>query len=225
MLYSNRVMNWIAQKVSSRVNGCNHNAIISHPTKSYLFAKRIMDIVLAVIFLILTFPTLLLISIFVKISSKGPAIIKVERYGKNHAKYYSYKFKTMTKTPQNEEPANSQLSKLILTNLGYFLWRTGLNELPSLINVLLGDISLVGRSFVVDYLITNGKVTGNEIEKLINLKPGMLSLWMLSLDRQKIDSERIICFDIYYYNNCSLLLDLKIIVCSVIILSGTVSKY
>ena len=109
-----------------------------------LFVKRMFDIIISLLMIILFSPVLLLMAVLIKIESKGPAIYKQQRVGKNEKLFTAYKFRTMyqnssignLKAPQKGDPR--------VTKIGYFLRKTSLDELAQLFNVLNNTMSIIG---------------------------------------------------------------------------------
>lgn len=111
----------------------------------YTKVKRTIDIILSFSGLVMLSPILLLIIIFIKLDSKGPAIFKQKRYGKDSEFFYIYKFRTMTIDAPKDTPTHLlERDYTWTTPVGKFLRRTDLDELPQLLNILKGDMSFVG---------------------------------------------------------------------------------
>lgn len=174
----------------------------------YPYLKRIFDMVLAGMILLVTWPLFLIIAIAIKKDSPGPVFFKHERVGKNGAFFMIYKFRSMytNSNPHAVNPMDAKDPRV--TPVGRFLRKTSLDELPQLINVLKGEMSFVGprpeMPFIVAYY--------NDIQKerLRNL-PGITGLWQLSGDRKKAIHENM-DYDLYYNRNMSFFLDLAILI-------------
>ncbi|MED0717290.1 sugar transferase [Aeribacillus composti] len=182
-----------------------------------------MDIVGAIIGLILTSPLFLIISIFYLFGdSKGPIFFKQIRVGKHGKKFYIYKFRSMIIKAEEKLKADKELYEKYLrnnyklephedpriTNLGRFLRKTSLDEIPQLINVLKGEMSLVGpRPVVVEEL----REYGDRVNEFLSIKPGMTGYWAVS-GRSNIDYPERVDLELYYVYNQSLYLDVKIII-------------
>lgn len=220
MLISNRLLSLMANKINLFVSDKIELIILREPSKSYLIFKRIFDIVMSAIFILLLTPLFIIISILIKMTSDGPILFSIERIGLNGKPYRRFKFRTMTIKNIDAESDIPIRQDSRLSKIGKLLRQTTLDELPALINVFKGDISLVGRS---DIII---KSYDEEIKKhLLKIKPGLVSMWVLSTDRQSFNTDRIPQFDIYYYNNCSFLLDITLLFGAVLLSFGTLSKY
>lgn len=119
--------------------------------------KKTLDYILAIIVLILFSPIFLIIVVFIKFGSKGSAIYKQERIGKNGNPFYIYKFRTMFVGSEKDGPSLSRLNDPRVTSIGKILRKTRLDELPQFFNILKGEMSLVGprpeRKFYIDQII------------------------------------------------------------------------
>jgi lipopolysaccharide/colanic/teichoic acid biosynthesis glycosyltransferase len=175
----------------------------------YDFIKRCFDLMLAFIFLILLSPLFIIISIAVKISSRGPIIYKQERIGKNSKSFVFYKFRSMTYTKAGFLWTDRDDSRI--TELGKILRQTHLDELPQLFNVLKGEMSLIGprpeRTELVEiykqlpnYQIRHSVKPGISGWAQLNFKPST----SLEEAREKLK------YDIYYIENQSFAFDLLI---------------
>ena len=192
-------------------------------SKLYAITKRTMDIVGAIIGLILTSPLFFIISIFYLFGdSKGPIFFKQIRVGKNGKKFYIYKFRSMLVKAEEKLKADKELYEKYLrnnyklephedpriTNLGRFLRKTSLDEIPQLINVLKGEMSLVGPRPVVEEEL---KEYGMEVSKFLSVKPGITGYWQVS-GRSEVGYPERVDVELFYVYNQSLLLDIVILV-------------
>ena len=189
----------------------------------YLFTKRIIDILGGLIGLILLIPVTILIKI-VRIIIKendGPIFYSQMRIGKNDKKFKIYKYRSMIKDAdkvlkkylkENEEARKEfeEFQKLQddprITKFGKFLRKTSLDELPQMLNILKGDLSFVGPRPVVDGEIEKYGIYKN---KFLSVKPGLTGYWQVNGRSDTTYSERI-QMELYYVDNCSLWLDIKI---------------
>jgi sugar transferase EpsL len=167
--------------------------------------KRFFDIVASFIGLFIFSPLLLLMSIIVIIIHGSPIFFKQERPGKHGKPFIFYKFRTMTH--EKDEEGNLLPDKDRLTSFGSFLRKTSLDELPSLFNVLKGDMSLVGpRPLLMQYLPLY-----NDFQKRRHeVKPGITG-WAQINGRNAISWEKKFELDVWYVENQSFLLDMKIL--------------
>jgi O-antigen biosynthesis protein WbqP len=172
------------------------------------FMKRIFDLIMALVLMLILAPLLLLVVLAIRLTSIGPVLFRTRRVGKNSRLFTMYKFRTMRMdTPQL---ATHLLKKpdQFLTPMGGFLRRTSLDELPQLINVLSGDMSLVGPRpalFNQDDLIALRTARGvNE------LTPGITG-WAQVNGRDSLPIAEKVKLDVWYLKNRSFWLDLKVV--------------
>jgi len=171
------------------------------------FIKRVMDLVLSSLMLFLTLPLILLISLIIKLDSKGPAFFKQKRVGKAGKLFRMVKFRTMfVEAPAYEVHPQDRLDPRI-TRAGRFLRRTSLDELPQFWNVLKGDMSIVGPRPEMEFIVEQYDELQRE---RLNVKPGITGLWQISADRALPIHENI-DHDLFYIQNQSPLLDIVII--------------
>lgn len=167
--------------------------------------KRLMDLMLALIGLIILLPFLLLITILVKWKLGSPILFRQQRPGLNGTPFYLYKFRSMS----NEKDNNGRLlpDHQRLTPFGVFLRKYSIDELPQLINVIKGDLSLVGpRPLLMEYL----PLYSEEQASRHLVKPGITG-WAQVNGRNAITWEEKFKLDIWYVKHQSLFLDIKIL--------------
>ena len=172
--------------------------------------KRLFDIIVAFHLLLVTAPIFLTVSILVWYKLGKPILFKQKRPGKDEAIFNLYKFRSMT----NEVDSTGKLlpNNLRLTSFGRFLRSTSLDELPSLINVLKGEMSLVGpRPLLVDYL----PFYNEEQARRHSVRPGITG-WAQVNGRNAIDWDQKLILDVWYIDNQSLYIDLKILIKTII---------
>jgi len=183
-------------------------SIKEYPTSSIKeFFKRLFDILFSACLLLPVAPIMALIALKIKQDSKGPVIFKQKRVGKNGKVFQMYKFRSMyvNTEPYAITPASNTDPRI--TPFGRFLRRTSLDELPQFINVLAGDMSVVGPRPEMEFIVKQYNAVQSQ---RLKVKPGITGLWQISLDRSKPIHE-VIEHDLYYIENQSLWLDLKII--------------
>jgi len=170
------------------------------------YLKRLVDIILSSVAIVVLSPVLLIVAFLVKINLGSPIIFKQKRPGLNEKIFTMYKFRTMTE--ERDEKGELLPNYMRLTKFGRVLRLTSLDELPELFNVLNGDMSLVGpRPLLVEYLPFY-----NEHQKCRHdVRPGISGLAQTN-GRNAISWEEKLAYDIDYVKNVSLLLDLKIII-------------
>ena len=176
--------------------------------------KRLFDIILSLVGLILGLPLFVLIFIGIKLSCKGPIIYKQERIGRHGKPFYIYKFRTMVvNNEQNGLPMLAEPDDQRLTKVGKFLRAHHLDELPQLWNVLKGDMSFIGyrpeRKYFIDQIMEHD----SRYKELYCMRPGITSyatLYNGYTDTMEKMLRRLE-LDLYYMEHQSWLLDLSII--------------
>lgn len=173
-----------------------------------LFLKRALDILVsAVAILFMTvIPVLIIIPIVIKLTSKGPAIYKQNRIGKNGKMFVLYKFRTMI-TEQYDSNGVEIMSEDRITKVGKFLRKTSLDELPQLFNVLNGTMSLIGPRPMLDYQAP--RCIGEENLRF-EMRPGLTGLAQIK-GRNNIWWEERIQYDIEYVKTFTFRLDIVIL--------------
>jgi len=198
-------------------------------SSSARIVKRTLDLFIAALACVLLFPFWLLIALLIKLDSKGPVFYTQERVGMDGRLFLLYKFRTMQAGADSEvhreyqrafiagraeanlgnehKPTYKLLSDPRITRVGKLLRRTSLDEVPQLLNVLSGDMSLVGPRPPIPY-----EVEAYELwhRKRLDMKPGLTGLWQVS-GRNRLPFEEMVRLDLFYIENWSLLLDIKII--------------
>ena len=189
---------------------CSQASINKEKTKNvgiYFKVKRLMDCIMSLIGIILLIPVFIIIVFLIKIDSKGPAIFRQERYGKNKKPFYIYKFRTMRlDAPKNVSTKELNDSKKYITKIGAFLRRTSLDELPQLFNILLGQMSIVGPRPVV--LKEKKLIVAREQYGANDVKPGITG-WAQINGRDRLSAKEKAELDGFYVENIGFLMDLK----------------
>ncbi len=172
------------------------------------FFKRIIDVIISIISLILLSPLFLITAILIKIDSSGPIFFRYERIGKDEKPFQPFKFRTMKKGAIKQGLGyNIAEDDERITKVGKFFRKWGIDELPQLINVIKGEMSLVGPRPTLRYQVEK---YNNFQRKRLSVKPGITS-WALIHGRNLLTWEEKIRYDVEYIQNWNLLLDLKII--------------
>ena len=174
----------------------------------YSISKRTMDIVSSLVGLILLSPLFLLVAILIKLDSKGPIIFKQIRIGKNSKPFYIYKFRSMKIDAPNLSTEEFINASDFTTKVGKFIRKTSIDELPQLVNILKGDMSIVGPRPVIER-----EVRLLEIRKECNVDsilPGITGLAQIN-GRDNIDDYEKVKYDFEYLSKRNLVLDIKII--------------
>ena len=194
-------------------------------SKKYLYKiiKTIFDLFFSLIILIVGLPIFLIIASLIKLSSRGPIFYLQERIGKNKKTFNCIKFRTMH--PEAEDilenliTNNEKLRKEFeethklkndprITNIGKFLRKTSLDEIPQFLNVIKMEMSIIGPRPIVKNEIQK---YGKSYIKVISIKPGITGLWQVS-GRNNLSYKRRVILDCLYVDNVSPLLDLRIII-------------
>jgi lipopolysaccharide/colanic/teichoic acid biosynthesis glycosyltransferase len=150
----------------------------------------------------------LIVAIGIKIDSEGPVFFRHDRVGKDGKIFKMYKFRTMCSNVEPYAVNPLDHDDLRITRLGWYLRRMSLDELPQLINVLKGEMSLVGPRPEMPFIVAEY----NEIHKeRLKAVPGITGLWQLSGDRSKAIHENM-DYDLYYIRNMSFFLDIAILI-------------
>ena len=194
------------------------------------FIKRVFDILIALIAFVMLAPIWILTALIIKFDSRGAVLFKQERVGMDGRKFLCYKFRTMKADADEEihraayrknieglteanagDAANPVFGKVKndprITKFGKFLRRTSLDELPQFLNVLRGEMSVVGARPPIPYEVEDYEI---KHRRRLDMKPGITGLWQVS-GRNRLTFEEMVQIDLYYIENWSLWLDLKII--------------
>jgi exopolysaccharide biosynthesis polyprenyl glycosylphosphotransferase len=173
----------------------------------YELIKKLGDVIASLVLLILTAPFFGVITWLIRRDSPGPALFTQERVGRDGHVFRMYKFRTMhVGTPTYEcSPTTSDDPRI--TRVGRYLRRTSLDELPQLLNVLRGDMCLVGPRPEMPFIVS--RYTERERQRL-QVKPGITGLWQLSADRAYLIHENI-QYDLYYLQNRCFFMDVAIL--------------
>lgn len=185
-----------------------------------LFSKRAIDLAGAITGLILLSPLLVLVAILIKLDSPGPALFFQRRHGFNHTPFRIIKFRTMTVLDDGPHVRQATANDPRVTRIGHFLRRCNIDELPQLLNVIWGDMSIVGPR-------PHAMVHNHEFERQIalyarrhNVKPGITGWAQVNGLRGPTDTEEKLCnrvdHDLYYIDNWSVWFDLYIMVMTVV---------
>lgn len=181
--------------------------------------KRIFDVLFSSIGLVLIFPLLLIVIVAIKVDSKGPAIYRQRRVGKNGKYFTMYKFRSMVTNAddlldqlKDKNECDGPVFKISndprLTKVGIFIRKYSIDELPQIINILKGDMSIVGPR---PPLINEVEQYTEYEYKRLSVKPGLTCYWQIS-GRSDISFQHWIELDLKYINERSLWTDAKIII-------------
>jgi Undecaprenyl-phosphate galactose phosphotransferase WbaP len=211
---------WMSVRDMDGIFGLASSQKLKIPMNSFI--KRFLDISVVITGGLVILPFLLIITLLIRITSKGPALYTQNRIGLKGKEFKTYKFRTMVldsdkqlqqileKNPKIREEWNS--SQKIkddprITKFGRFLRKTSLDEFPQLINVLRGEMSLVGPRPIVQNEISK---YGEDFERIFSVKPGITGLWQVSGRSDTCYADRI-SFDTYYLQNWSIWMDLWVL--------------
>ena len=185
----------------------------------YRFFKRLFDVVMSVLAIIVLSPVYLVIAILIKCDSRGPVFYKHHRLGKNGKPFGMYKFRSMVvdadkklgELPdemQEEYEENYKISDdPRVTKIGRFLRKTSLDEIPQFINVIKGEISLVGPRPIVERELEK---YGDNKEKFLSVIPGITGNWQAN-GRSDVTYKERMELELYYVDNASFWLDIAIL--------------
>jgi len=179
------------------------------------FMKRLMDIVLSLIILIPAFPFMLIIALLIRFTSPGPAIFKQQRVGKYERPFTMFKFRTMFIDAEKESgPVWASDNDPRITPLGYWLRKLRLDELPQFINVLKGDMSLVGPRPERPYFVNQFKNKIPLYSRRLRVRPGITGWAQVKwkYDESLEDVKEKTKYDLFYVENISLKMDFKILI-------------
>lgn len=200
-------------------------ASVKHPGRTWESGlSRATDALIAGLALILLSPVMLVISAAIRATSRGPALFRQDRVGRDRRPFTCYKFRTMragcddaalrdlmARQLRGEDTSSHGSWKIDsderVTRVGSFLRRTSLDELPQLCNVLLGDMSLVGPRPMLDWQV---EAFPREFDDRFNTRPGITGLWQVS-GRSTLGTLDMLRLDVSYVRQRSLLFDLKIL--------------
>lgn len=219
-LLSNFFQNQLAYTHPARLHGMNFISLHSTPAGGWRTeAKRLFDLLAAVALLIVTAPLFVLVAIAIKLDSDGPVFFVQERMGYNKRRFQLFKFRTMVVDAEarmkeiehlneKEGPIFKIANDPRITRLGRFLRKTSIDELPQLINVMLGDMSLVGPRplSMRDALGLNAAWQ----KRRFSVKPGITCLWQVS-GRSNLSFKEWMLLDLEYIDHWSLGLDFRIL--------------
>ncbi|MCA9392532.1 sugar transferase [candidate division WWE3 bacterium] len=196
-----------------------------------IIAKRVMDVFLSIVGLVVLSPLLLLTAILIKRDSKGPVFFVHQRVGRYGQQFGLVKFRSMSMVEKDGEllhaNENTEVEKIKeqqanyklehdprVTKVGRFIRKMSIDELPQLINVLRGELSIVGpRAYLLKELETQQDRhpdTRGLVRRLLTVKPGITGLWQIS-GRSNINFTERVAMDAYYASNANIWMDLKII--------------
>ena len=202
------------------INTMNGNSKVK--SKAYLIAKRITDVLFSGIGLIILSPVFVIVAIAIKLDSKGPIFFKQDRVGKDEEFFSMYKFRSMVvnaeelkKALENQNEMSGPMFKMKkdprITRVGRFIRKTSIDELPQLINILKGDMSLIGPRPERPQFVEKFK---EEIPRYMikhQVRPGLTGWAQVNGLRGDTSIQKRIEYDLYYIENWTLGFDIKIL--------------
>lgn len=202
-------------------------------SRSYLFTKRLLDIFGALAGLVILFPVFLIVSLLIKKEDPGGKIIfKQVRLGKNGKPFTIYKFRSMVSNAEelldnllDQNDTNGAMFKIKddprITRIGHFIRRSSIDELPQLVNVLKGEMTLVGPRPPLPREIA--EYTDYDKQRLL-VTPGCTGLWQVN-GRSDVGFDEMVELDLFYIMNRNLRLDVKIMIKTVFSMLGSGGAY
>ncbi|MBF0715600.1 sugar transferase [Gemelliphila palaticanis] len=195
----------------------------------YIFLKNIIDRFLALILLIalIIIPIIPLTALIIKLTSRGPIFYKQLRVGKNGEEFYMIKFRSMyvgydslmlTKIQEGKtNPLNFKIeSKEGYTSIGKYIRKTSIDELPQLINIIRGDMAIIGprplQKFEIETFLENSRENKKIILKRNSVKPGLLCYWQINPQKDTMIFKDRMNLDVLYFDSISFITDFKILV-------------
>lgn len=188
---------------------------LSLSQKIYAVFKRFFDILFSFLAILFLSPLFIFLAFMIRLTSKGPVIFEQERIGQFGKVIKIYKFRTMnSKAPKSKATKDFDDAKEYITKFGKFLRVTSLDEMPQLLNVLKGDMSIIGpRPLILDEVFIHKLREKNDVYLI---KPGITGLAQVN-GRDFLDAQDKVNFDTEYLHNMSLKLDLMIFIKSIIV--------
>lgn len=184
-------------------------SVFGRPGSDWLYesVKRAFDLVGATLLLFLTAPIMVAIAIMIRLDSPGPVLFQQKRVGQHGKLFTLYKFRSMTMQSPSYELSPTASQDPRITRFGRFLRRTSLDELAQLINVVKGEMSLVGPRPEMPFLVAQHHAAHNQ---RLRVKPGITGLWQLSADRAFQIHENV-HYDLYYIRHRGFFMDFAIL--------------
>lgn len=198
--------------------------IMRFPRYWQLWIKQVGDLLLALIAMVVLFPILLIVGLAVKLTSQGPILYQQERVGRSGKSFTIYKFRTMRVDAEDASgPVWAKENDSRLTPIGAFLRKTHLDELPQILNILKGEMSLVGPRPERPFFVGRLKKSIPSYEERLLVKPGITGLAQVrhKYDETFNDVKKKVKYDILYIKKMCLMLDIKVLFWTVgVVLTG-----
>lgn len=207
------------------INTMNGNS--KAKSKAYLIAKRITDVLFSGIGLIILSPVFVIVAIAIKLDSKGPIFFKQDRVGKDEKLFSMYKFRSMVvnaeelkKALENQNEMSGPMFKMKkdprITRVGRFIRKTSIDELPQLVNVIKGDMSLVGPRPSLPKEVEQFEPW---MKERLTVQPGITCFWQV-MGRNSIPFKEWMKLDVKYVRERNYFLDIKLIFKTFFVLFG-----
>jgi len=200
--------------LSEIIRSKGQNFILDFPLFWQRRIKSYSDVVLAIVISILFLPVIAVVALAVKLTSKGPIVYSQERVGKHGKRFMIYKFRSMRLDAEDASgPVWAKDNDSRLTSIGSLLRKAHLDELPQLINVLKGEMSIIGPRPERPFFVEELKKSIPNYERRLDVKPGITGLAQVrhKYDETVEDVKRKIRYDIVYIKKMCLMLDIKVL--------------
>jgi lipopolysaccharide/colanic/teichoic acid biosynthesis glycosyltransferase len=195
----------------------------AHRRAFYNYSKRCLDIICSLTLLLLALPLFACIAVLIKTTSRGPIFFAHRRLGRHGKEFGCLKFRTMVADAEDRLQQDAHLQRKFeesfklkedprVTRVGAFLRKTSLDELPQLLHVLWGEMSLIGPRPIVERELSKYSIYG---KKLLSLKPGLSGMWQVCGRSDTTYPQRVM-MDMHYIDHRCLSLDLKLLLCTVV---------
>ncbi len=207
-------------------------ALFSNVSRHYLFIKRVFDIIVSLLAIILLLPLFLVVAVVIKLDSRGPVLFIQERNGHRGKQFKMYKFRSMVEDAEcnicmleDKNEASGYMFKIKkdprITHIGKIIRKTSIDELPQLLNVLKGEMSIVGPRPPIPREVVKYDAWHN---LRLSVIPGLTGLWQVS-GRNDLGFEEMVRLDLKYIRERSIKYDLKIILKTIPVLFGDNSAF
>lgn len=187
----------------------DYSDVLGKESIFYSVTKRLIDIVGSLCGIILLSPLFLIVAILIKLDSKGPIIFKQTRIGKDSKPFNIYKFRSMKVESPNLSTEEFKNASDFITRVGKFIRKTSIDELPQLVNILKGDMSIVGPRPVIEKEVRLLEL--RKECKVDSILPGITGLAQIN-GRDHVDDYQKVKYDFEYLVKRNLVLDIKIII-------------
>jgi len=203
----------------------NNTSISSKTEKPALteLLRQITNVLFSIVALLILSPVIIILSILIRISGKGPVIYSQDRIGRNGKPFVIFKFRSMIYNAETGYPMLSGMNEERITRIGKFLRKYRIDEIPNFINVIKCEMAIVGprpeRKFFIDQIVERNP----DFTKLLNVKPGITSWGQVKYGYATNVDEMLerLDYDLYYIKNRSLWFDIKILLYTIVtILKG-----